>query len=472
MENNAYNLKLLKKSDVQVSNSEQLGYLHNILLKELLKRRYPISDVEFQNVVLWLNISIKRIQKFFYLNEDDIDQTHPVETELSIAKEVFAQIEKHFLIRGPQTEIDFLALYINNHGNYSNTDYISEDLNNFIVDALEKIHTMYPTDFTHDVNLRISLAMHCVPLISRARNNVQVKNEMLDYIKQSYPYAFDIATYFSYLLSKQYSIQIKEEETAFLAIYFNKSVMESAAFRGSKRICIITNLKRSEYFLLEQYLYDQFQKYIVSITFVTSEELDDLDLDEYDLFFSTEDNRATESGLAMKISSFPDTNELEMMKVRIEGFRNADDIVDLFDSRLFYVHDFKKKENIQNWLVNKAMELYHCPELQNEIELREQFGSTYFGNSIAILHPMHFSGEASFIGEVILKKPVVWDREGNHVNIVFLVCIQHNNLEAFRAWEYLSPLLFNNNLKQKMVTSKSFDEFLRVCKEDLELSLK
>jgi lichenan operon transcriptional antiterminator len=114
------------------------------------------------------------------------------------------------------------------------------------------------------------------------------------------------------------------------------------------------------------------------------------------------------------------------------------------------VHDFKKKENIQNWLVNKAMELYHCPELQNEIELREQFGSTYFGNSIAILHPMHFSGEASFIGEVILKKPVVWDREGNHVNIVFLVCIQHNNLEAFRAWEYLSPLLFNNNLKQKM----------------------
>jgi lichenan operon transcriptional antiterminator len=219
------------------------------------------------------------------------------------------------LIRGPQTEIDFLALYINNHGNYSNTDYISEDLNNFIVDALEKIHTMYPTDFTHDVNLRISLAMHCVPLISRARNNVQVKNEMLDYIKQSYPYAFDIATYFSYLLSKQYSIQIKEEETAFLAIYFNKSVMESAAFRGSKRICIITNLKRSEYFLLEQYLYDQFQKYIVSITFVTSEELDDLDLDEYDLFFSTEDNRATESGLAMKISSFPDTNELEMMKV-------------------------------------------------------------------------------------------------------------------------------------------------------------
>ncbi|MBB5182780.1 BglG family transcription antiterminator [Catenisphaera adipataccumulans] len=472
MENNAYHLKLLKKSDVHVSYSEQLEYLHNILLKELLKRRYPISDVEFQNVVLWLNISIKRIQKFFYLNEDDIDQTHPVETELSIAKEVFAQIEKHFLIRGPQTEIDFLALYINNHGNYSNTDYISEDLNNFIVDALEKIHTMYPTDFTHDVNLRISLAMHCVPLISRARNNVQVKNEMLDYIKQSYPYAFDIATYFSYLLSKQYSIQIKEEETAFLAIYFNKSVMESAAFRGSKRICIITNLKRSEYFLLEQYLYDQFQKYIVSITFVTSEELDDLDLDEYDLFFSTEDNRATESGLAMKISSFPDTNELEMMKVRIEGFRNADDIVDLFDSRLFYVHDFKKKENIQNWLVNKAMELYHCPELQNEIELREQFGSTYFGNSIAILHPMHFSGEASFIGEVILKKPVVWDREGNHVNIVFLVCIQHNNLEAFRAWEYLSPLLFNNNLKQKMVTSKSFDEFLRVCKEDLELSLK
>ena len=101
--------------------------------------------------------------------------------------------------------------------------------------SLEQIHQVYPADFTHDMNLRMSLALHCEPLISRARNNIQIKNEMLNYIKQSFPYAFEIATYFSYLLSEKFECKIKESETAFLAIYFNKSLNEQENYNGGKK---------------------------------------------------------------------------------------------------------------------------------------------------------------------------------------------------------------------------------------------
>ena len=453
-----------------ISDTEavHVEFIRKTLMKELLEKQYPISDVEFQNIIIWLNISIRRITNFFYLNDEDIDGEGTYDTEIKIAGNIFERIEAKYLIRVPQTEINFLAMYINNHSNFSNTDYISEDLNTFILHALQRIHESYPTDFTHDVNLRISLALHCVPLISRARNNVQIKNEMLDYIKQSFPYAFDIATYFSYLLSERYTCKIKESETAFLAIYFNKSINEYSVLKGNKRVCIITNLKRSEYFLLEQFLYDKFQKYIVSITFVSSNELDDLDLDAYDLFFSTEDNRATESGLATKIAFFPDSNELEKIKVRIEGFKNVEDIMKLFDPKLFFVKDFTEKEEIQTCLVHAASDLYKLDNLAEEIELREEFGSTYFGNGIAILHPMHLLTDDSFIGEIILKKPAVWDTEGNHVNLIFLVCIQKNNLEAFRAWDYLSPLLFNNEFKQEILSVEDYDDFKRICEENLK----
>ena len=92
----------------------------------------------------------------------------------------------------------------------------------------------------------------------------------------------------------------------------------------------------------------------------------------------------------------------------------------LFDSRLFAIKDFNNKKQIQDWLVNKAASLYKVKNLSEEIELREEFGSTYFGNKIAILHPMHANVEYSFIGEIILKKPIVWDNEGNHVQVVIM----------------------------------------------------
>ena len=73
--------------------------------------------------------------------------------------------------------------------------------------------------------------------------------------------------------------------------------------------------------------------------------------------------------------------------------------------------------------------LYQLDNLAEEIELREEFGSTYFGNGIAILHPMHLLTDDSFIGEIILKKPAVWDTAVSYTHLCFaffiLLIIKH-----------------------------------------------
>lgn len=468
IDNDNNNFNIISSNPLSDMEGNRLESIRKILMDEFLHEQYPISDVEFQNIIIWINISVLRIKDFFYLNEEDIDNQSDLDLELKIANKIYTRIEKHFHIRIPQPEINFLALYISNHSNVKNIHYISDEINDFIFEALERIRQVYPTDFTHDMNLRMSLALHCEPLISRAKNNIQIKNEMLDYIKQSFSYAFEIATYFSYLLSEQFQCKIKESETAFLAIYFNKSLNEQQNSNGGKKICIITNLQRSQYFLLEQFLYDKFQKYISMIKFVNTHELETLNLDNYDLFFSTEDNRATEVGLATKINFFPNDKELEKIKVRIEGFKNIDDTLCLFDPRLFAIKDFSDKKQTQDWLVNKAVSLYKVKNLSEEIELREEFGSTYFGNKIAILHPMHANLEDSFIGEILLKKPIVWDNEGNHVQVVFLLCIEKSNLEAFRAWDFLSPALFNPDFIKQISYVNNFDEFKALCENKLK----
>lgn len=450
-----------------ISNIETINveFLRKTLTAELMDKKYPISDVEFQNIILWLSISIKRIMSGFYLDKNEFQNNVKFDIEKSIAEKIFEKISRKYLLEIPASEIDFLAIYINDHGNLRNTEYITSDMNDFILQSLEKIKDTFPTDFTHDVNLRIYLALHCGPLVSRAQNNMQIKNEMLDYIKQSFPYAFDVATFFSYLLSQHYNCKIKESETSYLAIYFNKSIVEYSGLEESKKICVITNLKRSEYFLLEQMLYDKFGNSIESITFVNTVQLDTLDLELYDVFFSTENNRATESGLATKISCFPTKKEMNEIRMKIKGFNDVEDITNLFNKDLFYIKENLSKEEIQKCIVGEAANLYHLDHLEEETNLREEYGSTYFGNGIAILHPMHLIANDSFIGEVLLKKPIVWDNEGNLVNLVFLVCIQKNNIEAFRGWEQLSPLLFNNQFKDSLKNVENFDDFIRICKE-------
>ncbi len=468
IENNLAYLQIVPSMSYAESDSTNMDFVRRLLMDEFTKERYYISDLDFQNIIIWINVSLKRIMDYFYLNEEDIDNEYEFRSELRLSTQIFDRIEKHFMVRVPQTEINFLALYIKNHTNFSDSDYISADLNDFILEALNKIKESYPTDFTYDMELRLSLALHCAPMLSRARNNVQIKNEMMEYVKQSFPYAFNVATYFSYLLSERFDCKIKESETAFLAIYFNKSILDHSVLNGNKKICIITSMKRSEYFLMEQLFYDRFQKYISSITFVSPKELDDLDLDQYNLFFSTEDNAATESGLATKINYFLSEKDLEKVRVRIEGFKNIEDMMKLFDPKLFFTKELNSKQEVQDLLVKKAKELYDVPNLSQEITLREEFGSTYFGNGIAVLHPMHSSDDDSFIGEFISKKPIRWDNEGNLVNIVFLVCIAKNNLDAFHVWNYISPLLFNNEFKNRIVSVNSFEEFQMACENQLK----
>ena len=75
-----------KQADIRYG-AVHVEFIRKTLMKELLEKQYPISDVEFQNIIIWLNISIRRITNFFYLNDEDIDGEGTYDTEIKIARE-------------------------------------------------------------------------------------------------------------------------------------------------------------------------------------------------------------------------------------------------------------------------------------------------------------------------------------------------------------------------------------------------
>ena len=60
----------------------------------------------------------------------------------------------------------------------------------------------------------------------RIKYDMQMKNDMLDYIRETFPMGYDIGTYFAFLLSQKYGKKVSDDETALLAVHFYSSLME------------------------------------------------------------------------------------------------------------------------------------------------------------------------------------------------------------------------------------------------------
>ena len=92
---------------------------------------------------------------------------------------------------------------------------------------------------------------------------------------------------------------------------------------------------------------------------------------------------------------------------------------------------------------------------------RESLGSSYFKNFIALPHPINPSAAATFLSVILLEKPVIWDEDGNLVQLVMLVSIEKNNAKAFQLWNYLTAIIQDKQLIQRLLKDKTFEHFKR-----------
>lgn len=171
--------------------------------------------------------------------------------------------------------------------------------------------------------------------------------KMLDYIRQTYPQGFDIAAYFASLLKEKFHQKVSDEETAFIAVHIYRAVMDQQRNSGTKRLLVISSLRRSESILLRQTLVNWFSDQIAELYFVFPEDMDETFLDRYDTFVTTEKGEFYDRSLAIYISPFPDKHDYLTLKLALDGFRNTDDILDIFQRDLFVYFDRRtKKEDI------------------------------------------------------------------------------------------------------------------------------
>lgn len=466
--------KCIKKIDFNGTQSKYLyttestARIYTVVTDTFIKYRYHLNEQTLQNITTHIARSLRRIEKFQYITTD-LENNLESTTEFNIAKDILSclispseQKKPHFL-----NETVLLTQIILGKLEYTEDSVLQKEINEFINHAFESIHKQFFINLDSLDDFKLLLALHLTPLFFRIKSGTQFVNWMSVEIRQSFPQAFDIAIYFSMLIEERFNLIVSQDEVSYLALYFNYALENFPSSTQGKKILIISPLRKSETILLRHKILSWFPKQIESITFVFPDQID-VDLDNYDAIFSTEEELDKYHGSVSSVSLFPTEKDFKKINLAINGYTDMQTILDKFTPSCFYTGNASTKEEVLNIISANSIRQYKLDD--NFLEIikdRENITSSYFGNGVAIPHPLTPVTDETFVSIAILDEAIPWDN--NHkVRFVMLVSIAKNNPKEFQFWYYLSSFIRNEEMLKKILAKPSFDFFLESMSTTLE----
>lgn len=446
------------------SSHEHIDDINNIVIKILTHSHYIISDIALQNLILHIVTAVNRIKSGHLIHMDSLNISPVYAHVIEISKNILEKCADIYNFEFNDDEIFFLALNLYGKREFDKQEFITDEINNLVFLGLYKIKEIFGLDFTSNLNLRISLGLHILPLLTRINTNMQLRNIMTFNIKQKYTPAYDLASTFTNTIIPS-DKKILDDEIAYVALHFVNYIDENSP-QKKKRMLIISSLRRSETILLQNNILRNFPS-IKEVKIISKNSLSTTNVNNYNVICTTENDIFINNNKIQKISYFLNDTDIKKIELLLDGFNGPKDILDCFSEDLFYYGDAPSKNAVIKWLYEMAYKQGLADEkLYHSIMNHENVTSTYFGNYLAIPHPEIFLSETSFISVAILPKPILWDDE--YVDIVFLVSIQKNNPNAFKLWSYLSFLISNNTTLEEIKKEPTFQNLSKVISKIYE----
>lgn len=451
-------------------NKENMFYsIENIVLNILMDEEYNVTEQVFNNILIHIQISINRIISGKVIEEYN-ELSEKWNRQLKVARRLLGELGQVFNFEINEGEVANFAILLAGKSDYENQNYIPDEISNFVDLVLIGIDEAFNVNFSDQMENKLNLSLHVIPLLERLKHKIQLPSDQADYVRQAFPIAFDISAFFSLEINRTFDLVVTENELSYLAIHFNKFLIESDAGWGKKAVLIISNIRRSESILLKQRFLTWFKEEITNVEVASYSEIKKIELDKYDVIFSTDDDSFTSQYAPIIISKFPKDNDYLNLKLAIDGFQGKQDILTLFKEELFFIDHLKHKEDIFTKFYEMTSTFLgdYSESFIESVKAREEMSNTYFSNEIAFPHPVIPFSKGSFVSVVLLKEPIVWNEDLDKVRIVMLVSIEKNNAKSFQLWNYLSGLTKDLMFSFRLKEVETYEDFMSV----LELSIK
>ena len=440
-------------------SAEEIEDVRQILMENILKYKIHLTDISFRNLLIHILITMKRADSRSTVAYDA--------AELELLKEnVYFPVASDIVkaIDGScHTDISSDVYYLTQHFISSkklidNTlaDRDEEDYRLLVQTILGKIRAVLGVDLSGDDELISGLMVHLCAAVPRLRFNMNIRNEILDSVKQSFPLAFEMAVVAGQVLSSLENLSTNENEMGFLAIHFGAALeRRQSSDNAPWKAIIACGSGMSTALFVKSRLQRRFGKQLQIVRVSPVYEICQEDIDTVDFIFTTVPMQQKSKKIIL-VEPILTEKDLQDISMVLSGEQTEK--TNFLRQDLFFtgVKASSKKEALE-WLTGKmAAQGYIDDAIRQSVFERERCASTEVGNLVAIPHALENHNEDAVIAVAVLEKPILWDKQ--RVQVVFLLSIPKHKAHV---WEPVFERLYNYVLTgpgvHELICSPDFD---------------
>ena len=244
-------IKLLKKSlnspssenSIEFSiENRMLNFIDKTIIKGIEKIvseleekfNFKLIDSDYIGLVVHISLAVQRIKNGEKISMDKSSLSElEILPEFAVATEITEKLEKVFTIEIPKDEIGYITMHLKGARLRLNKVENDIDLNNL---DIKQISNYIITEVENDFNIEIinkqklskDIYNHLVPAISRMSMKLNIRNPLLENIKEQYSEIYHSCENACEILKKITKIdKIPESEVAYIAMHIAAAIEEN-----------------------------------------------------------------------------------------------------------------------------------------------------------------------------------------------------------------------------------------------------
>ena len=462
--------------DVQKIYQEyNLTKLKENIIYILKKYNLLINEYAINNILLHLMITIDRIKKNNYIDSVEVVNYIDNNVDINIAKDISNFLESEYNITLTSAELYYLVFQLTNKTtvlNYNQMDtkslsnYIDEHFVKLTKKIIKNVYDLYLIDLS-DEEFVVKFTLHVKNLISRAKNNQVLRNQIPQKLKDSYPLIYDISVYICNQIQTLENVDIDEDEISYISLHVG-SFFDRQKLLEDKVLCAL--ITPNYYDLQFKIVRDLEKRFNESIEIIQ--------------IFSDTHNLDFDNKVDMVITTLPINNRCPIPFVYVNPYLNRKDY-DNIQSKFTQIKDRKNILTVQNHLemyfseslfmkniyLDSAKDYikfmgnilyenkYVKPNYIDDVLIREKMSSTAFNNNVAIPHSMKMDALKTGVCLIVNDKPVKWGEE--KVQIIAMIPINEKEKEKFNyIFESFIEILSEWNNVKELTKADNYSSFM------------
>lgn len=445
-----------------------LGSIAECVDEVLHAEGFEVNSIAYQNLLVHIGVAVLRLRSGNSVPFDS-DRLNKVRSdrEYAVAERIAHRIDEEFDIELPDEETAYIAIHLmakqilDISGEGECEAAISDEVWDVVGRMLDVVNNTFHFDFRSDLELRMNLARHIVPLSVRLRYQMSMTNPLLSDIKRRFPLAYSMALESATVLVSEYNAAMSEDEVGYIALTLALALERRKAEPVKKNILVVCASGMGSARLLEYQYRKDFGTYLDKIIACDLAQLDRIDFSNIDYVFTTVPINRSLPIPVREVGFFLSQDERADVHALLREHRDGVTTLEGFSPELFFAHlTCDSKDTVLQYLCERAIELEDVDQsFHDMVHQREELAPTAFGNLVAMPHPIDPMSDRTFVCVGLLDKPVKWGDQ--QVQVVFLISIARDEDPPRDFYERLADFFGNERAIQELLDDQRFDRFLQ-----------